>query len=151
MLDCRPSPCGASGLSSVQLAAQRDPLQFFNCCCGYPLQGRLIDTAALPLCIYPFLTACLPPPYLVHDHVGTKPRRTRHAWRPVEPDTSEVRLSKLALQGVAAYSFAPIFTPGSCFETPAGPEIDCSFWDGSPFTLRICPGNGGRMPSHTCQ
>ncbi|GAB4813808.1 hypothetical protein N2152v2_000854 [Parachlorella kessleri] len=40
------------------------------------------------------------------------------------------------VQGVSAYSFAPIFIPGGCFDTPAGLQLDCSFRDDSPFTLR---------------
>lgn len=54
-------------------------------------------------------------------------------------------------QGVSAYSFAPVFTPGDCLVTPANSALECSFWADSPFTLQVCPGNGGHLPQHSCK
>lgn len=67
------------------------------------------------------------------------------------PLTASRPLHALPLQGVAAYSFAPVFEPGGCFVTPANAALDCHFWADSPFTLKICPGNGDHLPAHTCQ
>ena len=53
------------------------------------------------------------------------------------------------VQGVGAYSFAPIFTPHQCFETPSTAKIKCKFWAETPFTLQIC-GSGGPTPNHDC-
>ena len=53
------------------------------------------------------------------------------------------------VQGVAAYSFAPIFSAGLCFETPSAESMRCKFWANSPFTIRVCPG-AGELPKHVC-
>lgn len=52
-------------------------------------------------------------------------------------------------QGIAAYSFAPIFTEQGCFDTPASSSVKCSFKGESPFTLRVCP-QGGIVPQYQC-
>lgn len=53
------------------------------------------------------------------------------------------------VQGVGAYSFAPIFTPHGCFETPATASIKCKFWAEKPFTLQVC-GTAGDIAHHKC-
>ena len=54
------------------------------------------------------------------------------------------------VQGVAAYSFAPVFEGGGCFATPSTASIDCAFEAPAPFSLWVCPAAGG-MPAHTCR
>lgn len=53
------------------------------------------------------------------------------------------------VQGVAAYSFAPVFSSGGCFETPAAADVKCHFEAASAFTLQICPADGA-LPRYSC-
>ena len=57
----------------------------------------------------------------------------------------------LFVQGLGAYSFAPMFLPGGCFDTEASRAATCSFKDphANYFTLRICPSLGS--VSHACR
>lgn len=73
-------------------------------------------------------------------------------WADVNSPLSAVTLAigaGIFVQGVAAYSFAPIFTADGCFETPSSAAIKCKFWNESPFTLNICPA-AGSVPRHQC-
>ena len=74
-------------------------------------------------------------------------------WADVNEPLSAVTLAVGAgifVQGVGAYSFAPVFSPLGCFETPAAAELKCKFWAAEPFTLQVC-GSGGAAAEHTCQ
>jgi hypothetical protein len=56
------------------------------------------------------------------------------------------------VQGVASYSFAPAFSGGGCFETPAAAALECRFeaaGGGGAFSLRVCPA-AGTAPRHAC-
>lgn len=57
------------------------------------------------------------------------------------------------VQGLAAYSFMPVFSEGNCFETPSAKAIDCEFWsrNGGAFTLKVCPAAGNQLPKYSCQ
>ena len=73
-------------------------------------------------------------------------------WCDVNAPVSVVALAigaGIFVQGIGAYSFAPVFTPHGCFETAASQEVKCKFSAATPFTLQIC-GSGGPMPDHTC-
>jgi hypothetical protein len=54
------------------------------------------------------------------------------------------------VQGIGAYSFAPVFTPNGCFETSASKVQKCRFWGDSPFTLQVCGSNGAVAVEHEC-
>lgn len=69
---------------------------------------------------------------------------------------SQISLAGLAIgsgifvQGIGAYSFAPIFSSGKdCFETPSADSMHCKFWADAPFTVQVCP-LAGITPNHAC-
>jgi hypothetical protein len=74
-------------------------------------------------------------------------------WCDVNAPISVVALAigaGIFVQGIGAYSFAPVFTPNGCFETAAAQVVKCKFWAEAPFTLQIC-GSGGAVPEHSCE
>jgi len=74
-------------------------------------------------------------------------------WCDVNAPISVVALAigaGIFVQGIGAYSFAPIFTPSGCFETAAAQVVKCKFSAEAPFTLEIC-GSGGAVPQHSCE
>lgn len=74
-------------------------------------------------------------------------------WANVNSPLSAILLavgSGIFVQGIGAYSFAPIFTSEGCFETPAASAIKCKFWNEMPFTIQICPA-AGPIPQHSCK
>lgn len=73
-------------------------------------------------------------------------------WADVNAPLSAVTLAVgcgIFVQGVAAYSFARVFTSQGCFETPASANVHCKFWADAPFTVTVCPTAGG-VPAHDC-
>ncbi|KAK9813157.1 hypothetical protein WJX72_009952 [[Myrmecia] bisecta] len=59
--------------------------------------------------------------------------------------------SAMFVQGIGAYSFAPIFSDSACFRTTtATSALRCDFQAASNFTISVCPGAHGAMPEYTC-
>lgn len=74
-------------------------------------------------------------------------------WAELERPLSGVTLAigtGIFLQGMAAYSAAPVFQH-ACFTSPSARSFACSFTsaDGGPFSVQICPATG-LMPQHSC-
>lgn len=92
------------------------------------------------------------PPVKIHLHhlyIGW----TLALWANVNSPLSAITLaigSGIFVQGIGAYSFAPIFASEGCFETPAASSIYCKFWNDMPFTIRVCPA-AGPLPQHSCK
>jgi hypothetical protein len=74
-------------------------------------------------------------------------------WCDVNAPISVIALAigaGIFVQGIGAYSFAPVFTPQGCFDTAASKVVKCKFWGDSAFTLQVC-GNGGAVAQHQCE
>ncbi|KAL4433829.1 hypothetical protein ABPG75_000270 [Micractinium tetrahymenae] len=72
-------------------------------------------------------------------------------WAELDRPLSAVTLAVgcgIFVQGIGAYSFAPVFQEG-CFSSPTAPTLRCDFWAEAPFALRICAA-AGPLPSHAC-
>lgn len=72
-------------------------------------------------------------------------------WAELDHPISAVTLAVgcgIFVQGIGAYSFAPVFQEG-CLVSPTAATLRCDFWADSPFSLRICAA-AGPLPSHSC-
>jgi Na+/H+ antiporter NhaD/arsenite permease-like protein len=74
-------------------------------------------------------------------------------WCDVNAPLSVVALAigaGIFVQGIGAYSFAPVFSSRGCFETAAAQVVKCKFTAATPFTLQVC-GVGGAVAEHQCE
>jgi hypothetical protein len=103
---------------------------------------------SLPPSRPPSLPPSLPPWLQHHLYIGWALALWADFNAPLSAATLAVGAG-IFVQGIGAYSFAPVFAGEGCFETPAAEALRCRFWAPGAFTVRVCPAQGA-APGHVC-